>query len=527
MYDDLSATDERILFTLNDHVSQGDHVSITTVAEECSVAKSTVVKLAKKLGYHGFSDLRDDLARGRRDTVSDTYLPMSITDFDDALEDATRMAQYVWENRFHKNVLVGSTSSAGRLLSSYLERKLFMFNIAAASTYDYATIMPGVRQPGFALFYEHNASPKAERGRISLTVSRPHFRLAQKSGYTILLVNDTGSSARAARLAHDTFRIKRSNVEHADLFVPRTIMLFELMLSELARMAREDGSSDEGHNGLVEDAITIGDDGKSGKQQHQEVVKVPVEQTDVAVGQLPSPSPLTSRQRTILETIRNSVGRSPQTTITEAAREAECAPSTITTLARRLGYSGWPEMRDRFAAASQQGKGIAPTVQRPQVDQVAEILLSNQDKAIFVDAMGDGAIAGSYLESALAVHGFNSLIYEKQALLAQARQGRAGVLFIINESGVVLANDARIARDLGFTVVALTGIDRSPVARLADVLVLLKSNKSKPQDYNPDFYCARAIVFSELLQARLPYLYDSTIEDDVELMDLGSHTETV
>lgn len=239
VYDDLSATDERILTMLNYHVIQNDRVSITALADQCSVAKSTIVKLAKKLGYDGFSDLRRDLAQGHRDAVSDTYLPMSITETEDALDDATLMATRFWEHRAHKNVLVASTTSASRLPSSYLARKLSMFNIPAAETYDYATIQPHGATPGIALFFEHNLVPKAERGRLSIYVSQPHFRLANKSGYEIMLVSDTQLSTPVSQLADDIFRIKRTNEPNIDLFIPRVLMLFELMLSELSRIENE------------------------------------------------------------------------------------------------------------------------------------------------------------------------------------------------------------------------------------------------------------------------------------------------
>lgn len=240
MYEDLSATDEHILATLNYHVTQNDYVSITVLANECNVAKSTIVKLSKKLGYDGFSDLRDDLAQGGHDVVSDTYLPMSITDTEDVLDDATRMAERFWAHRGHNNVLISYPNFCSSLLSSYLARKLAMLGMPAIETYDYATIMSVRSLPGIVLFYEHNLTPRAERGRIFMSVPRPHFRLAQEMGYEVMLVSDEPTPTLAAQLAHDVFRVKPTREPQVDLFIPRVMMLFELMLSECSRIAAQD-----------------------------------------------------------------------------------------------------------------------------------------------------------------------------------------------------------------------------------------------------------------------------------------------
>lgn len=235
-----SMTDERILRTLNLHMSLGEQVSVTSLAEECNVAKSTIVKMAKKLGYQGFSDLKGDLLRGREDEVSDTYLPLEVTSGTDSLSAAAQLAEDFWRCHRCKNVLMSGDASCLQIVSSYLDRKLRMFDIDAAATYDYATIIPVSLKPGTALFFEHNVAMQDEGNGIVLAVSRPHFRLARQQGYHIVLITDEAAASVSAQLSDEVIEIRRSSLAGVDLFIPRTIMLFELMLSELSRIAQQE-----------------------------------------------------------------------------------------------------------------------------------------------------------------------------------------------------------------------------------------------------------------------------------------------
>ena len=82
---ELSTTDQTILSTLNYHICRSEFVTVSTLADECSVCKSTVVKMAKKLGYSGFADMRDTLSVGRADEVSETFLPLDTAEDGDIL----------------------------------------------------------------------------------------------------------------------------------------------------------------------------------------------------------------------------------------------------------------------------------------------------------------------------------------------------------------------------------------------------------------------------------------------------------
>lgn len=234
---ELSTTDQTIMSAINYHISQSEYVSISELADECDVAKSTIVKLAKKLGYTGYADMRETLCAGKEDEVSDSFLPLNTTQDEDTLDAATRLATLFWDRRHAKHVLASNICSVDAILSAYLARKLAMFGIYAISTYDYASIIAKSTDPGIALFFEHNIDQKAGAGSFVLSAFKPLFKLAQQEGYCTVLITDVVKETSTSQLADKVFRIKPSYDSRYDFFAPRTIVLFELMLSELSRLA--------------------------------------------------------------------------------------------------------------------------------------------------------------------------------------------------------------------------------------------------------------------------------------------------
>lgn len=69
-----SPLERQILQALTSHISQNEEVSLTALAEECHVSKSSVVKAVQKLGYRGFSDLSYHV-RFNAQTSSGSLLP--------------------------------------------------------------------------------------------------------------------------------------------------------------------------------------------------------------------------------------------------------------------------------------------------------------------------------------------------------------------------------------------------------------------------------------------------------------------
>jgi hypothetical protein len=57
--------------------------------------------------------------------------------------------------------------------------------------------------------------------------------------------------------------------------------------------------------------------------------------------------------------------------------------------------------------------------------------------------------------------------------------------------------------------------------------VIIRSNKSKPEGYEPDFFCARAMTFTAYLEAKLPCLFEPSIADNVALLDIRKTEDAI
>ena len=94
-YDDLSENEKEMVFFIRSNVTKVVNSSIIELAEELLSSKSSVLRLAKKLGYHGFSDMKYSLENSLNASV---YEP---TDLMANLEnDITKTFQYVQQTNF-------------------------------------------------------------------------------------------------------------------------------------------------------------------------------------------------------------------------------------------------------------------------------------------------------------------------------------------------------------------------------------------------------------------------------------------
>lgn len=53
----LTELEKTILNKINYYINRNERVNIQTIAKDCFVSKGAVVKLAKKLGFSGFSEM--------------------------------------------------------------------------------------------------------------------------------------------------------------------------------------------------------------------------------------------------------------------------------------------------------------------------------------------------------------------------------------------------------------------------------------------------------------------------------------
>lgn len=234
-------TDMRVLEAFNYHINENKKFDINTIAKECDVATSTVTHVAKKLGYSGFTEMRESLLVEADSDIGENFIPSNIVD-GDVLDYSGQMAEMIYRHRYDKNVIINSLNAWERILSGYFSRKLSMFNVFSPNTYDYATVVPHHSKVGFAVFFEHRSVERIGSVTESMVPSERFVSLAKQYGYEILLIGDAGSHTFTRSQATLFVPISSHEAPGAELFVPRVVALIEFALSDLAELFKGEGS---------------------------------------------------------------------------------------------------------------------------------------------------------------------------------------------------------------------------------------------------------------------------------------------
>lgn len=129
----LTGTEREVLEALISHNALCEEVSLSDLAEECHVAKSTVVKTLQKLGYEGFQDYVYS-HQATSSIHSARVLPRHVVEgsFSQAVED---LAACIARCRGKGNVAYAG-GEPGASLAAYVSRKLNMFGLPVCPSYD-------------------------------------------------------------------------------------------------------------------------------------------------------------------------------------------------------------------------------------------------------------------------------------------------------------------------------------------------------------------------------------------------------
>ena len=211
---------------------------------------------------------------------------------------------------------------------------------------------------------------------------------------------------------------------------------------------------------------------------------------------------LSENDRVVYRLVREAARRGERPTVSEVARAAGMARSSVAHVATRLGYRGWVDFTSQlaryFAVAGSED------LASDSVRIVAEELMAARPSAVLVDAIGDAEICGDHLVVRLCERGFRAAPFSPGVAGALGGEGEgAGVLAVINESGMSLLPSCLAAAEQGYRIVAVTGSHDTPISKLADVNVVIKSNKSVVERYEPNYFTAGVLVFWERVLAAL------------------------
>ena len=231
-----SPLERDIIQALTRHISQNEEVSLTELAAECHVAKSTVVKAVQKLGFRGFGDLTYSARFNAQERVG--LLPRRLVEGDPEAV-ARELAERFERCRGRHNLIFSGDRRLSAPLASYMSRKLAMFDIFATPSYDYAMVRAaagpqGAGPGGFALFFFLRELP-AQRGLGQQPgFGEGMFAAAEAAGFQVIVFSD---DERALQDRADLLvRIAPNGEADVDLYAVKALMLFEMALTRVSEM---------------------------------------------------------------------------------------------------------------------------------------------------------------------------------------------------------------------------------------------------------------------------------------------------
>jgi DNA-binding MurR/RpiR family transcriptional regulator len=219
----LTDLEKTVVNKIHSHILEGEKVSIDVIAKESFVSKGTIVKLAKKLGYSGYSEMYYILMASNRKqkTVDFSYMNQQVEN------EATRanidlLVELLHEYRGAK-IHFDSIGLCDAAKDYYLQT-LLMFGFDAVSSYHFAAFHKD--SPGLFCFMSFSGS------RFEI-LDRVHA--AKDNGFKVLALTATKDSPLGAA-ADYTIEVagerSRDKIYKPNFFTANLIVLLEMALSE-------------------------------------------------------------------------------------------------------------------------------------------------------------------------------------------------------------------------------------------------------------------------------------------------------
>lgn len=216
----LTEVEQEILNYLQTQVTLGKQLSLSQAAKECHVAPSTIVKLAKKIGYSGFVELQYQMMHQQEQKKAETFQTELVEG--DLQKTLDALVEKLIECEDKKNIVC--TMKNNDILASYFSRKLQMLEIFAPASYDYVMTSSHRLRKGIAFFFVKDA----------YVIHRfDMLKLAIQEGYYIVLVTEVLSEKRIKEIDM-VIQMKKTVYKTADFFNVKVLIFMEMLLSAYA-----------------------------------------------------------------------------------------------------------------------------------------------------------------------------------------------------------------------------------------------------------------------------------------------------
>lgn len=221
----LNKTEQTILLFLQENLSETKDLGIRGVAKQCFTSPATIVNLAKKMNYSGYTELVFKIKEGMGQNDSPENSQVSVTDYP-----AYQERFSVLLSRYSQANIMILASGFSQIISNYVNESLIIHGFRSISNSHLELLEPDFLKETLVL----TISESGETTSLKEIILR-----AQGNGIDVISFtgNPQSTIAKASSLA---IQIKTANQfsseQHAPhLFYGNTLNMFELLLSAYLR----------------------------------------------------------------------------------------------------------------------------------------------------------------------------------------------------------------------------------------------------------------------------------------------------
>lgn len=218
--------EKNIMNKIHRYIQKNQKVGIETISKECFVSKGAIVKLAKKLGYSGYSEMYYMMmASNKNQKVTDFYEMIDIEKISPNQDSIHMLVELLYRYRNEK-IHLDSLGLCDVAREYYLQ-KLLMFGFHVVSSYHFSTFHK--ESPGLFCFMSFSGSRVEIFDRINV---------ARENGFQVLVLTAKGDSPLAT-IADHVIELsgERSDKKQykPNFFVANLILLLEMALAEYSK----------------------------------------------------------------------------------------------------------------------------------------------------------------------------------------------------------------------------------------------------------------------------------------------------
>lgn len=223
----LTELEEVILNKIQNYINKNEKVGIDTIAKKCFVSKSAIIKLSKKFGYSGYSEMYYTILASANNALKlDFSHDSGSICMNEHLKNDIDMLVEVLRKFRNQKIYLDSLGVCDSAKEYYLQ-KLLIFGFDAASSYHYEAFKNS--KSGLYFFFSYSGY----RAEIIEKVNE-----AIRNNFKVVAFTSNKESP-LAKISHMTVEVAgiKSDREHylPNLFTANLIIFLELALSEYSK----------------------------------------------------------------------------------------------------------------------------------------------------------------------------------------------------------------------------------------------------------------------------------------------------